>query len=86
MLYSLVAQTGHQEAQNLFVMAIKAHTLRHKKAKITDAHMGDCGECCNCGKEDPGIVVDVTNVITEEESGTTESSDTTDEEKTAKDE
>ncbi|XP_066923803.1 ATP-binding cassette sub-family C member 4-like [Clytia hemisphaerica] len=47
LLYGLVKQTGHDEAQRLFEMAIKAHCDRHKKAHVAGL-LGDCQGGCKC--------------------------------------
>ena len=47
LLYGLVQQTGHDEAQRLFEMAIKAHCDRHKKAHAS-GNLGDCQGGCKC--------------------------------------
>lgn len=47
LLYGLVKQTGHDEAQRLFEMAIKAHCDRHKKAHAAGL-LGDCQGGCKC--------------------------------------
>lgn len=46
-LYSLVQQTGHDEAQRLFEMSIKAHCARHAKESVT-GNLGDCEGGCGC--------------------------------------
>ena len=46
-LYSLVHQTGHDEAQRLFEMSIKAHCARHTKEAATGS-IGDCQGGCGC--------------------------------------
>ena len=46
-MYGLVKQTGHDEAQRLFEMAIKAHCDRHKKAHASGL-LGDCQGGCKC--------------------------------------
>jgi len=49
LLYGLVQQTGHDEAQRLFEISIKAHCNRHKM-NYDDAkgNFGDCQLGCKC--------------------------------------
>lgn len=50
-LYGLVKQTGHDEAQNLFEISIKAHCKRHhiSVTELSRGKFGDCGGGCPCG-------------------------------------
>lgn len=47
-LYNLVSQTGHDEAQRLFEMTVLAHTSRCSKLDEELGCLGDCHGGCPC--------------------------------------